>query len=142
MQLSITIASLGRGHHVECKDLEELLESEDTVRNACKNLTRFLEVAATFDGSEIVVEYVNGEEKVHIAESARPLLEYMPGPDSAANADSADKTVAASVAPLFDSERQFLRRRWTEFRAFDLRVQATLGIGAGLVLLLLLRACS
>src|ERR1700722_2568958 len=62
MQLSITIASLGRGHHIECKDMEELLESEDTIRTSCKNLTRYLEVADTFNGSEVVVEYVNGEE--------------------------------------------------------------------------------
>jgi hypothetical protein len=76
MQLNVTIASLGRGHHIECKDLEELLESEDTIRTACKNLTRYLEVADTFDGSELVIEYVNGEEKVHVAQNAPPLLEY------------------------------------------------------------------
>src|ERR1700685_3571396 len=28
MQLNVTIASLGKGHHIECKDLEELLEAE------------------------------------------------------------------------------------------------------------------
>src|ERR1041385_6363560 len=32
MQLNISIASLGKGQHIECKDLEELLEAEDTVR--------------------------------------------------------------------------------------------------------------
>lgn len=78
MQLSISIASLGRGHHIECKDLEELLESEDAIRNACKNLTRYLEVASTFDGSEVVIEYVGGEEQVHVAEHAIPLLEHTP----------------------------------------------------------------
>src|SRR5579871_2255309 len=70
MQLNITISSLGRGHHIECKDLEELLEAEETVRDSCKNLTRYLEVAATFDGSETVIEYERGEERIHVTQSA------------------------------------------------------------------------
>ena len=76
MQLNVSIASLGKGHHIECKDLGELLEAEDTVRTACKGVTRFLEAAATFDGSETVIEYDRGEERVHIAQNAPPLLEY------------------------------------------------------------------
>jgi hypothetical protein len=74
MKLNISIESLGRGHHIECKDLEELLEAEDTVRTACKNVTRYLDVAATFDGSEIVIEYDKGEEKIHVTQSAPQLL--------------------------------------------------------------------
>ena len=31
MDLTITIASLQKGHHIECKDLVELLEAEDTI---------------------------------------------------------------------------------------------------------------
>jgi hypothetical protein len=80
LSLNISIASLGRGHHIECKDLEELLEAEDTVRNACKGVTRYLEVAATFNGSEVVIDYENGEERIHIAQDAVPLLEYAPAP--------------------------------------------------------------
>lgn len=83
MSLNISIASLGRGHHIECKDLEELLEAEDTVRSACKNVTRYLEIAATFNGSETVVEYEKGEEKVHVTQTAPPLLSYAsPDPTS------------------------------------------------------------
>ena len=87
MSLNISIASLGRGHHIECKDLEELLETEDTVRTACKNVTRYLEVAATFDGSEMVIEYDRGEERTHIAQNAPPLIASgaqasEPSPDS------------------------------------------------------------
>jgi len=78
ISLNVTIASLGRGHHIECKDLEELLEAEDTLRSASKNLTRYLQAAATFDGSEVVIDYENGEEKVHITQRAPPLLEYQP----------------------------------------------------------------
>ena len=74
MQLTITIASLGKGHHIECKDLGELLDAEDTVREACKDLTRFLEAAASFDGSETVIAYDRGEERVHVVQSALPLL--------------------------------------------------------------------
>jgi len=148
MQLSISIASLGRGHHVECKDLEELLESEDTIRTACKNLTRYLEVASTFDGSELVVEYVNGEEKVHVAQDAPPLLEYGGDPDPASghqaliSDDSAYEFSGEQSTLDGDAFVKFFRRHWNEFRTFDGRVQAVLGLGVALVAVLLLRACA
>ncbi len=56
MNLNITIASLQQGHHIECKDLTELLECEEAILGACKNLKEFLAAAATFDGREIVVD--------------------------------------------------------------------------------------
>lgn len=65
MNLSITIASLQQGHHIECKDMHEVLEAENTLREACKNVTGWLDAAKTFDGREMVVEYMSGEEKVH-----------------------------------------------------------------------------
>jgi hypothetical protein len=148
MQLSISIASLGRGHHVECKDLEELLESEDTIRTACKNLTRYLEVASTFDGSELVVEYVNGEENVHVAQNVPPLLEYDGDPDSASSHsaltsdDSAYEFSAQHSTLDGDALGKFFRRHWNEFSTFDGRVQAVLGLGVALVAVLLLRACT
>lgn len=146
MQLSISIASLGRGHHIQCKDLEELLESEDTIRTACKNLTRYLEVASTFDGSELVVEYVNGEEKVHIAQDAPPLLEYAGDPESAGEHSAliSDAYEFSAQQPALDGDAfvKFFRRHWNEFRTFDGRVQATLGLGVALVAILLLRACA
>ena len=83
MSLNISIASLGKGHHIECKDLEELLEAEDAVRDACKSVTRFLEVAATFDGSETVIEYERGEERVHVTQNAPALLSYGTGTSEA-----------------------------------------------------------
>jgi len=94
MQLNISIASLGRGHHVECKDLQELLETEDTLRNACKELTKYLEVAATFDGSEVVIEYEKGEEKVHITQGAVPLLS---GPDGSYDQSKVQDAVYENV---------------------------------------------
>lgn len=78
MNLNISIASLGRGHHIECRDLEEMLEAEDTVRTACKGVTRWLDAVSTFNGSEVVISYEKGEEQVHIAASAPPLLAYAP----------------------------------------------------------------
>jgi hypothetical protein len=65
MNLTITIASLQQGHHIECKDMNEVLEAENTLREACKGLTAWLDNAKTFDGQEIVVEYKGGEEQVH-----------------------------------------------------------------------------
>lgn len=99
MSLNISIASLGKGHHIECKDLEELLEAEDAVRDACKNVTRFLEVAATFDGSETVIEYQRGEERVHITQSAPPLLSYGTGTADAA----AENTLPSSATPSYEN---------------------------------------
>jgi len=78
LSLNISIASLGRGHHIECRDLQEMLDAEDLVRGACKNVTKYLEVASSFDGSETVIEYDKGEERIHIAQHAPPLLDYEP----------------------------------------------------------------
>ena len=98
MSLNISIASLGRGHHIECKDLEELLEAEGTVREACKNVTQYLEVASTFDGSEMVIEYDRGVERIHFTQDAPPLLEYQASETGAA--PSIGSTAIASAEPL------------------------------------------
>jgi len=102
LSLNISIASLGRGHHIECKDLEELLEAEDTVRQACKNVTRYLEVAATFNGSETVIEYDCGEERVHITQSAPPLLSYA-AVTGDADADTGPLDNQTSASPSHDA---------------------------------------
>ena len=140
-QLSISIASLGRGHHIECKDLDELLESEDTIRDACKNLTRYLDVAATFDGSELVIEYEGGEERVHVSQHAPPLLEYEPDAKSI-ETDSSEFAYEPSATPSdsMNALGKWVRRLWGEFRTFDGRVQAALGFGAALAVFFLLRA--
>ena len=57
MNLNITIASLQKGVHIECKDLNELLEAEEAVLAACKNLSQFLKAASTFDGRVEIVEF-------------------------------------------------------------------------------------
>lgn len=132
MQLNVSIASLGKGHHIECKDLEELLEAEDTLRTACKDVTRYLEVASTFDGSELVIEYEKGEEKVRIDQHMPPLLS---APESASlAADPGDQPD--------DDEPGGFKAEMDAFMAYPLKAKL---IAAGAVVLLLafmLYSCS
>jgi hypothetical protein len=99
LALNISIDSIGRGHHIECNDLEELLEAEGTVRDACKNVTRYLQIAETFDGSEVVIEYDKGEERVHIAQPAPQLLAASAANDEPGTMPAQARTVPA---PPFD----------------------------------------
>ncbi len=133
MNLNITIASLGRGQHIECKDLEELLEAEDTVRTACKNVTRFLEAAATFDGSETVIEYNKGEEMVHITQGAPPLLTYS-SPDSSPRATR--DSFEPSQSPAYDAGQ-----RLNEFWSNPQNRKYTFIAAGVIVLLFLLHSC-
>ena len=111
MSLNISIASLGRGHHIECKDLGEMLEAEDTVRNACKDMTRYLDAASTFDGSETVIEYDKGEERVHVMQHAPPLLEYRAeAAPTALPATNHAYKITASTVP-----QKTLREHWNSF---------------------------
>jgi hypothetical protein len=72
LHLTITIASLGKGQHIECKDLRELREAEETVLQACRELRDYLNVAASFNGSVVLVDFTDGE-KVHVADGAQAL---------------------------------------------------------------------
>ena len=137
MSLNISIDSLGRGHHIECKDLEELLEAEDTVRNSCKNVTRYLEVAATFNGSETVIEYEKGEEKVHVTQAAPPLLTYVPSESSSTESSPHYSEAAEDYrSPAYEFGEQ-VRKFWADpqYRKF------TYWGVAALAVLLLLRSC-
>ncbi len=67
MNLNISIASLGSGHHIECKDLAELMEAEEAVMQACRNVRDYLQLAATFNGSTILVDFSQKDEQVHTA---------------------------------------------------------------------------
>lgn len=53
-----TLGDLVNGQHIECKDLAELVAAEAQVHEACQNLRRYLDIARSFDGSEVVVEVV------------------------------------------------------------------------------------
>lgn len=57
MQLNITVDGLVRGQHVECKDLDELLGAEEAIVQACQAIKGYLDVSATFDGQETVIDF-------------------------------------------------------------------------------------
>jgi hypothetical protein len=57
MSLQVTIDSLSKGQHIECKDMLELVGAEDTIKLACQNMKKFLEIAKTFDGKEMVSDF-------------------------------------------------------------------------------------
>jgi len=57
LSLRVTVDSLVSGHHIECKDLDELLGADEAIRDACGNLKAYLETALTFDGREEVLEF-------------------------------------------------------------------------------------
>jgi hypothetical protein len=57
LSLRVTIDSLIGGVHIECKDLDELIDAESAIVDACKTVKTFLEIALTFDGREEVVEF-------------------------------------------------------------------------------------
>jgi hypothetical protein len=73
LSLNISIDSLGRGQHIECKDMLELLEAEEEVMEACRTLKRFLETAATFNGSIALIDFDDGE-KLHTGSGSLELL--------------------------------------------------------------------
>ena len=56
MSLSITVDSLTKGHHIECKDLDELLGAEEAIKSACEHIKTYIEMASTFDGRELVID--------------------------------------------------------------------------------------
>lgn len=57
MTLRVSVDSLSQGHHIECKDMDELLGAEAAITEACKNLKGYLDTAVTFDGREVVLDF-------------------------------------------------------------------------------------
>lgn len=56
-KLTVTVKSLKDGHYTECPDLSTLLKTEEEIHEMCRNLKQYLEVAKTFDGRDVVVEF-------------------------------------------------------------------------------------
>lgn len=56
LSLRITVGSLLAGVHVECKDMAELLEAENAMVEAGKNLKGYLESLRSFDGGEAIID--------------------------------------------------------------------------------------
>jgi len=57
MSLRVTVNSLMNGQQITCSTLEEAADAEDAIRGACEYLKQYLDVAATFNGGQEVVEY-------------------------------------------------------------------------------------
>lgn len=75
MNLNISIESLHRGQHVECKSLDELLGAEQAIMDACRNLRGYLDTAATFDGREVLIDFNTSEPQVVATATApAPML--------------------------------------------------------------------
>lgn len=53
-----TLGDLVDGQHLECKDLGELVDTENQVYAACQTIRQYLDIAKSFDGSEQVVDIV------------------------------------------------------------------------------------
>jgi len=97
LNLNITIDSLAKGQHIECKDMGELLEAEETVREACRSVSTYLAIADSFNGSETLIEYADGEERVRDALGPIVAPDIAPSPASAPPPSAAD-IFAAEVA--------------------------------------------
>jgi hypothetical protein len=89
LALRVTVGSLVRGQHIECKDLEELLGAESAIREAAQNVCSFLHAALTFDGREEVVEFPGLDEDSGPA--PEPVVAQLPPP----------ATATERVEPLF-----------------------------------------
>lgn len=81
MKLNISVSSIQKGQHIECKSMEELLGAENALMEACETLKQYLETAATFDGREIVVDFSTDQPQV-VAETI-PVAQQLiaPSPD-------------------------------------------------------------
>ena len=53
---SFSLGDLVNGQHIECKDLNEVIGTENQVHIACQNIRGYLEVAKSFDGTEHILE--------------------------------------------------------------------------------------
>jgi hypothetical protein len=97
LRLNITISSLARGHHIECKSLDELLGAEEAIYEACRNLRSYLDTAATFDGREVIVGFDSEEPSIIAAAAPQQTLVATPIPTAPAPAAAIAPPAAALV---------------------------------------------
>jgi len=71
MKLYVSVDTLQRGQHIECKSLDELLGAEEMIYEACRNLRTYLDTAATFDGREVLVDFSTDEPQI-VAQASTP----------------------------------------------------------------------
>lgn len=98
MNLNITIDSLQRGQHIECKDLDELLAAEEALMDACNLLRSYLQTASTFDGREVVVDF-SGQEPQAVSKPVPLPPPVMPPPSVAPASQSAPPVLTAVPQP-------------------------------------------
>jgi hypothetical protein len=113
--LSISVGSLGGGQHIECKDLDELLEAEEAVMEACRTLKRYLETAKTFNGSIALIDFEDGE-KLH---TERGSLEFISTPATSFGdlRGPADELTANPLMEWFSDPERGQARRIAAFAA-------------------------
>lgn len=56
-QWDLTCNAAEKGDSIECKSLGALLNAEKLVKDACEQLQTYLQVAKSFDGTEVVHEF-------------------------------------------------------------------------------------
>ncbi|MDP2182361.1 MAG: hypothetical protein Q8K99_07310 [Actinomycetota bacterium] len=107
MNLNISIESLQRGQHVECKSLDELLGAEQAIMDACRNLRGYLDTAATFDGREVLIDFNTDEPHVVATATAPAPMLVAPSattaqaaPQPALEADATHHRTADETAGL------------------------------------------
>jgi hypothetical protein len=57
LSVKVSINSLTSGQHIACKSLEELIDAENIIHDACAMVVKYLGIAKTFDGREVLVEF-------------------------------------------------------------------------------------
>lgn len=56
LRLNVTVASIAKGHHIECPDLAELTNAENAIIEACKQLKTYVAVSKEYNGGEQVID--------------------------------------------------------------------------------------
>ena len=54
LNLKISVSDLTGGRTIECKDINEMMDTEKTIKNACQGLRNMLDACSGFEGEEII----------------------------------------------------------------------------------------
>ena len=54
MNINLTVDDLVKGRTIECKDIVEMIDAEESVKSACQGMKNLLEACAGFEGEEII----------------------------------------------------------------------------------------
>ena len=54
LNLKINVNDLVGGRTIECKDISEMMDVEDTIKTACQGLKNLLDACSGFEGEEII----------------------------------------------------------------------------------------